>query len=634
MTFEDKNYFVYSIYNSIEILYNCNFDLNNYDIRINCLYLGKYLTKTKYSSINNDTIVVTPKSALLIIILLCMCGDTGALINPGPMSPIEVHAGDMDVGEGYLDDIDPDRNYFDDTVYNTAHFRSYTIDEFRDINICTSEAINIMHHSSRSILSQGKLDNYEDFLDLLGDPFDIIGLSETWLNDNNANSPIFKDYNYNHVYETRPLERNSEIKIRGGGLSLFIRDNISFKKRNDLSVLTSYLELLFVEITLNEKTYLIGVTYRIPNTSIKSFTEGINEILEPIRHTYHIILMGNFNICLLHENKHSEAFRNTMQSNSLFPTILEPTRVTTVNREGQSVVTESLIDNIYVNDSLSYKSGIIYSNISDHYPIFISIPNSSKIINTDVLQIKFRLIDDFRIRKFKSVFMNNSFIQDIMHMESAEAAFATFFNTFNQLYDKYFPIITKNVTKKTLLKPWITNMMIEQIKHKHNLARLADKGRIDKKSYTDFKNKLTKDLREAKAKYYASEFTKNKGDIRGTWKIINKNIKNQVRSKKVVIKTNGVILDQKDVPYKFIDYFINIPYKLVSKIIPVDINASFYFKNRSRNSLFVSPVINPLWAELRLYNIFQHFMYFSDSTGLNLKRKNNNPLPHCAFTMR
>ena len=137
-----------------------------------------------------------------------------------------------------------------------------------------------------------------------------------------------------------------------------------------------------------------------------------------------------------------------MQSNSLFPTILEPTRVTTVNREGQRVVTESLIDNIYVNDSLTYKSGIIYSDISDHYPIFISIPKKSTNVNTDPLQFKFRLIDEFRIRKFKSVFTNNSYIQAIMHMESAEAAFATFFNTFNQLYDKYFPIITKNVTKK------------------------------------------------------------------------------------------------------------------------------------------------------------------------------------------
>ena len=85
---------------------------------------------------------------------------------------------------------------------------------------------------------------------------------------------------------------------------------------------------------------------------------------------------------------------------------------------------------------------------------------------------------------------------------------------------------------------------------------------------------------------------KNEGDIRGTWKIINKNIKNQVKSKQVVIKKNGVILDQKEVPYKFIDYFINIPYKLVSKIIPVNINASFYFKNRSHNSFFISPVID------------------------------------------
>ena len=126
---------------------------------------------------------------------------------------------------------------------------------------------------------------------------------------------LHKDYNYNHVYKNRP-----PLETRGrGGFSLFIRDNISFKKRNDLSVLTPYLELLFVEITLNEKSYLIGVTYRIPNTNTKSFTDGINEILELIKKSYHIILMGDFNICLLHANKHSEAFRNTMQSNSLFP---------------------------------------------------------------------------------------------------------------------------------------------------------------------------------------------------------------------------------------------------------------------------------------------------------------------------
>ena len=37
--------------------------------------------------------------------------------------------------------------------------------------------------------------------------------------------------------------------------------------------------------------------------------------------------------------------------------------------------------------------------------------------------------------------------------------------------------------------------------------------------------------------------------------------------------------------------------------------------------------VNPLWAELRLYNIFQNFMYFSDSIGLNIKKEKKSPLP-------
>ena len=128
---------------------------------------------------------------------------------------------------------------------------------------------------------------------MLGDPFDIIGLTETWLNDSNVNMPIFKGYRYNHVYETRSLNDNSGDKERGGGISLFIRDNIAFKKRTDISIFTPYLELLFVEINLNNKIYLIGVTCRIPDTNVKLFIDEINAILEQIRNTYEVILMGD-----------------------------------------------------------------------------------------------------------------------------------------------------------------------------------------------------------------------------------------------------------------------------------------------------------------------------------------------------
>merc|ERR1712055_1062124 len=100
--------------------------------------------------------------------------------------------------------------------------------------------------------------------------------------------------------------------------------------------------------------------------------------------------------------------------------------VALVNRDGKNVVTKSLIDNIFVNDNVNYNSGIIFSDISDHFPIFISIPCNSTNVNFGNLEIKYRLIDDYRIRKFKSAFANNPKIQTITQMESAETAFTTF----------------------------------------------------------------------------------------------------------------------------------------------------------------------------------------------------------------
>ena len=121
---------------------------------------------------------------------------------------------------------------------------------------------------------------------------------------------------------------------------------------------------------------------------------------------------------------------------------------------------------------------------------------------------------------------------------------------------------------------------------------MANKGRIDKKIYTNFKNNLTKELRTAKATYYTNEFSKNNGDIRGTWKVINNNIKNKVRSQKIIIMENDNTLGHKDVPHRFINYFTNIPHKLVNKIKSVNVNATFFLKNRNFNSFFMNPIID------------------------------------------
>ena len=62
-----------------------------------------------------------------------------------------------------------------------------------------------------------------------------------------------------------------------------------------------------------------------------------------------------------------------MQANSLFPTILTPTRIASVFRDGQLVTTKTLIDNIFLNNQNNFKSGTLEISVSDHYPVFTTV---------------------------------------------------------------------------------------------------------------------------------------------------------------------------------------------------------------------------------------------------------------------
>ena len=134
--------------------------------------------------------------------------------------------------------------------------------------------------------------------------------------------------------------------------------------------------------------------------------------------------------------------------------------------------------------------------------------------------------------------------------------------------------------------------MIEKSKLKNKLAKLSRKGKIPKKEYTDIKNVLTNELRQAKAQYYENDFFKKQGDIKGTWKIINKNIKNQVKSHEIIIEDNGLCLNKENVSCRFMSYFAKIPFLTLRNIIPVDVNPSFYLMNRSPSTFFMGPIIH------------------------------------------
>ena len=112
----------------------------------------------------------------------------------------------------------------------------------------------------------------------------MIALTEMWLDDS-VNDSKLRINNYCLIR----ADRNSQ----GGGVCLFIRENLTFNRR--LDIITYSIETLWVEI-LQPKTIpiLVGVAYRPPSQS--DFYDIFEQTCHQIDTNKHeIIILGDFN---------------------------------------------------------------------------------------------------------------------------------------------------------------------------------------------------------------------------------------------------------------------------------------------------------------------------------------------------
>ena len=493
----------------------------------------------------------------------------------------------MDDNVNILSDIDPDINH---SVERVVDFQKYSIDSFVRTFEILDNALSLFHHNSRSILKEGRIDEYDYFFKAISYPFHVLTFTETWLTKNNSKYCNFEGYEPIHLL--RPIDNNFDFKTKGGGVSIFVKEGIYYKERKDLNLITNFAECLFVEIVVNRRRYLICGIYRIPNTNIDIFCETINSILEPINKSHEIILMGDFNVCLLQNNRNSNNLINTMQSNNMYPTIFLPTRVSIVQKSDNEIVTtEALIDNIFVDTQKKHRTGLFEISISDHYPVFIMMPGKSDIHKSENKSINYRLVNDLTISNFVLSLNSSSELGDLYSIQSADIAFGNFISLFDRIYNKHFPIKSVKLTRKGELKPWVNLTLISRMKIRDRLAKLANKNIIDRKTFTDFRNSLTKQLRDAKAQYFEDKFKETNGNTKGTWNIINKAIKpNKKTINNISIVENDISIDKSQIPNKFIEYFTTKVDKLTSQLPKIDRNPSSFLKNRVPNSFFMTPI--------------------------------------------
>ena len=112
--------------------------------------------------------------------------------------------------------------------------------------------LSLVHYNVQSILYK------TDILEPELANFDIISLTETWLNDSVLDDDIMFD-------QFQVPFRRDRVGDSHGGILVYVKNEIPCKRRVDLELLN--IECVWIEINIKNRKILIGTFYRPPNAS-------------------------------------------------------------------------------------------------------------------------------------------------------------------------------------------------------------------------------------------------------------------------------------------------------------------------------------------------------------------------------
>ena len=503
------------------------------------------------------------------------------LVQDKVFNPFELNS---DTKDSNFLHCDPDVQFYNSQMNYSLHSCNYYLEEQlnKTLTNVPSNCVSVLHANMRSIPKN--LHNFELYLTNINYVFNFLCFSESWLKESNKDLYNIPGYTATH--------RCRKDRI-GGGVSIFTKDHIEFTIREDLSFQKDICESLVIEIDKSvfkkKHNSLIGVFYRPPDTNLKDFNSFTDKILQKIKSEKKgIYFSGDWNISLLNLEQHSDTQEHVdiMLSNSLIPAITKPTRVTQK--------TCSLIDNIFVNnfsDGSNSLSGILYCDVSDHFPVF-HIDYSDCVVLPRKTFTK-RVYNHENIVKFVSMLSNKSW-SDVLLCNDTQMSYSKFHEELREVYDACFPLKTFKQGYNTR-KPWLTEAMKEQIKIKNRLYKMWKKsGKSDLESiYKRFRNKLNRFLKAAEKEHYAKLFEENSKNLRKSWKIL-KEIIGKAKSSNLCtrFKVDGYYTtDKQKITDGFNKFYINVGPNLADKIPSDNRPATTYMKGRIDQSMAILPVV-------------------------------------------
>ena len=407
---------------------------------------------------------------------------------------------------------------------------------------------------------------------------DIIVLSECFqFSCNQFNIP-----GYNIHYNNADLNKND-------GMLIYTKQIINVHII-DYKLSRSLVTLSKITVTIQNITFGINCVYRPPSTNERHFIEDIEIYLADNLKNQIEIFVGdiNLNICD-NNNEHVNLYLSTLNEYGFSPFITCPTRVTST--------TASCIDHIFVRRKLKteriwYQSFVLNSDLTDHYPIMLNV--LSKPVNQTINKLE--KTKEIKIEKVNyDKLINLLQIQDwqsVINTSDSIVATDAFYRIFMHCYEQAKNIRIIKISEHKKKKPWITNGIINSIKHRDKMKKRLLQYHNDelKNQYKLYRNFLNKLITRCKNEFYQNEIKNNEGDIKKIYKIISEATNEQRINNNENI---NILLDDvkfetdKDMANHCNNFFINIGKHMADRIKPV---SEVYLNHISNSSMFLYPV--------------------------------------------
>ena len=372
---------------------------------------------------------------------------------------------------------------------------------------------------------------------------------------------------------------------RGGGISVYISNNIRAQSLDKCCYINDFIEINTVRMCLGCATNVtIVAIYRPSNeVNIPDFNVHLGHVLASFPRSTPVYEVGDINIDILKQDRVRSDFIETMRSLSYIPLITIPTRVTDNSA--------TLLDQIWTNQLHESGSAVLRILTTDHFPVLTStvFHNSSK--NTTVTKV-FRDHSDQALSNLRNDCAAFLRYFDQFSQLNIESRVNIFHERFYQLYNRHCTLITKQISLKSFMRPWITNDIKRLINRKHFYFRRYKQGLVPFDVYNHLKNLCSRMITKSKVDYFKHKFDSCKGDLKNTWKNLKYLMNTKVTSRTITMLRNKGrdLLHPGEIAGAFNEYFTDVGAMLDAAIPRVqNISPTDYLQNPIVNSFYANP---------------------------------------------